>query len=290
MTKTATRRPAKGLTRLDLAEAQGTLAVMPPPCPVDAKARGGAVEDYTARAFFEQQPELYRVAVAMLAEHCPHAQIARVIGRPHGGGRNLVAAIARAEMEGRTLEQLREDAHKDARAIQTLAANRMIEMMSDEGTKFAPRDLGALVAAHDKATTAAELLSGGATQRVQHMAEPDGDEFERMLAKAKRARVLNMGIEGGAAGDSRGAAAESGEWQAGARGVDQAGERDGGEADYLSEGGIGFAIVSSGSGEVLPVEPPVADGLGVGSDGGAGAAAGDEGGRGSGQNGGNGAR
>ena len=154
-------------------------------------ATGGQVEDYTGEYFFSNRPREYAVIVRLLADGVSHAAIARLL-KPLS--RNTVSAIARREMSGKTLEQLKAGASLDARHVAALVVDRARELLTDDKVKMSPRDLGGLAAMLKTSTEAGELLAGQATAIIRHTSEPSRDDFEAALRRAKRLDV-DMGVE-----------------------------------------------------------------------------------------------
>lgn len=170
-------------TRLDAAEEQQALPVtLPAPAPVTRKPRGGHAADFTGAGLLRDAPETYAEIVRRLADDETHAAIARGLGV----SRNTVASILHHESAGATLEQLRARARAEKRTIASLARQRMREMLTDPGTTFRPRDLVALATVDHQSDEQAELLSGGATQRVEHVQDADAATFDRYLATLRR--------------------------------------------------------------------------------------------------------
>lgn len=218
------------------------------------RRRGGRVTDYTGADVFRTWPDGYKRAVELLGQGVTVAEIARTLGL----ARNTVAGIRDREFNSATLEQQRTKTAADLRGVAALALDKAREVLTDPKSKFRPRDLGALSQAATISIQTAETLSGGAAVRVEHVHTVAPDDFEEMMRRAQRAQVIDTHQPG----ETR---AQSPEAVDGAR-VQALEIGEGGacaSSDMLSDARPCFPNVFQHSGDVLPVAPQGAQGLGA---------------------------
>jgi hypothetical protein len=176
--------------------------------------------DYTGEKLAASKPELYSVAVRLLAR-----------GVGIRGTAQITGLAARSVMAIRRRETSAIATHKQALAADSMevsalaldvARERLIE--DPDSVSFRDAMVGAGIAV-DKGL----LLAGEASMRIEHVHRDDGDDWELMLRRAReRGQVIDveaeaedMGIEGsggGAKGEgSGGPAGGSGEGGEGVR-------------------------------------------------------------------------
>ena len=139
---------------------------------VSSEKRG----EFTGERLSERKPELYRACVRLLGDGTPYLSIAKLLGISV----NTVAAVKRKEKF--SIESLKREQSEKYRLAGALAGERAIEMLSDdERAKEIP--LNQLAIASGIFTEKAELLSGGATSRVDWVQPaPAVEDYESYLA------------------------------------------------------------------------------------------------------------
>ena len=123
---------------------------------------------YTAARFFEHHPQQYREIASLRAEGLSVKALARLFSV----SRNTISAIDKRETGTSTFAAHRAEAAQSYRHLIRLGCERLEEILLDPDSKLTPRDLSIMIGVlEDKA----QLLSGGATQRVElAAAEPAG--------------------------------------------------------------------------------------------------------------------
>jgi len=154
--------------------------------PLDGKPR-----EYTAARFFAKRPEEYRLIVSMLAEGHTMREIAR---RFVVGHRTIVRIQAR-EMGSALVATLKQGAARKFRALANIGADVLHEVLTHpdavEAFKKSPEKLAIMIGILQEK---AELLSGGATQRVEVV-----DQANSYRALLEHARQM-MGCQGDVGG------------------------------------------------------------------------------------------
>jgi transposase-like protein len=186
----------RAASRLD---GDGSPTLLDVPAVKLARRRGGKVSDYTGADIFRVWPDGYKQAVQLLGEGETVAAIARRLEL----SRNTVAGIRDRECGSATLEQQRGRSAAEFRSLAALARDKARDVLTDPKAKFRPRDLGALSQAATLSEQQAELLTGGATVRVEHVHTVAPDDFEEMMRRSKRAEVLDTHLSGEDAGQCR---------------------------------------------------------------------------------------
>ena len=150
--------------------------------------------EYTGERLKERKPEIYRACVSLLAQGATYLSIAKLLKVSV----NTVAGVK--EREQISIESEKRTLASSFRLASGLAAERAIELMSDEErSKSIP--LNQLAIASGIFTEKAELLSGGATSRVDWVQPaPAVDDFNSYLdglrAKAVEAEVSTVDLGG----------------------------------------------------------------------------------------------
>lgn len=150
---------------------------------------------YTAEELFRDRPEIYREIVRLLAaKEVSIRGIKRVCKVHHC----TIRAVA--TREGETIDTLRLSMGRRALEVGALLIEEIEEDIVQGNLKPGEKSF-ALVALVDKG----QVLTGGATARIDNMDAPEKEGFEGWLAKAKPANVreiesspVEMGSEGGA--------------------------------------------------------------------------------------------
>ena len=174
----------------------------------------GRNPDFTAARFYAARPEAYREIVSLRAELVPIATIARMFKV----SRNTVAAIDRRELHRSPVEHLKHSAALSYRHLARIGAEMLREILLDpdslETFRKSPDKLSVMIAVlEDKA----ELLTGGATQRVEVVDGPRGSAAQELLALAREHAAM-MGIRAEFIGQKGAACGREG--QAGDGGTD----------------------------------------------------------------------
>ena len=130
--------------------------------PADALSvlESGRNPQFTARRFFAQYPDKYRLAATLLAEGISCRQVARVLKC----STNTVTAIDREESRSRTVETLKRDAVSRYRTINRLSSERLLEILEDPESDV---DLKSLAVVLGITQDKIELLEGRPTSRVE---------------------------------------------------------------------------------------------------------------------------
>lgn len=142
----------------------------------EAEKRG----EYTGERLAERKPEIYRACVSLLAQGASQLSIARLLKISV----NSVAGVKNREQI--SIESEKRTLSNAFRLASGLAADRAIELLSDdERSKEIP--LNQLAIATGIFTEKAELLSGGATSRVDWVQPaPAVDDFNQYLDDLRR--------------------------------------------------------------------------------------------------------
>ena len=165
---------------------------------------------FTAARFFEVHPEKYHMTVHLLAEGLSTRRIAQLLKV----SRNTIAAVEKRE-RGASIEPQKEVLAHRYRYLAKLIAERLEELILDDDAELSVRDL---MVAGGIAIDKSQLLSGGATSRVEYRpgVAPTVDQFNEWLAQLPRAdgEVMEIG-SGPETGASKGEL-QDGSAQAGA--------------------------------------------------------------------------
>jgi hypothetical protein len=131
--------------------------------------------EFTGQRLSERKPEIYSACVRLLAEGCSYLSIAKLLRISV----NSVAAVK--DREQISIESQKRQLAGSFRLASALASERAIELLSDEErSKEIP--LNQLAIATGIFTEKAELLSGGATSRVDWVQPaPAVDDFNSYL-------------------------------------------------------------------------------------------------------------
>lgn len=138
---------------------------------VSSEKRG----EFTGERLSERKPEIYRACVRLLGDGTPYLAIAKLLGISV----NTIAAVKRKEQN--SIESIKKEQAEKYRLAGALAGERAIELLADdERAKEIP--LNQLAIASGIFTEKAELLSGGATSRVDWVQPaPAVDDFNAYL-------------------------------------------------------------------------------------------------------------
>lgn len=141
----------------------------------EAEKRG----EFTGERLAERKPEIYRACVSLLAQGASQLSIARLLKISV----NSVAGVKQREQI--SIESEKRTLSASFRLASGLAADRAIELLADEErSKDIP--LNQLAIATGIFTEKAELLSGGATSRVDWVQPaPAVDDYKTYLADLK---------------------------------------------------------------------------------------------------------
>jgi hypothetical protein len=140
--------------------------------------------EFTGERLSERKPEIYRACASLLAQGASYLSIAKLLKVSV----NTVAAVK--DREHISIESEKRTLAGSFRLASGLAAERAIEMLSDdERSKTIP--LNQLAIATGIFTEKAELLSGGATSRVDWVQPaPAVDDFNSYLADLREKAEL----------------------------------------------------------------------------------------------------
>lgn len=157
----------------------------------DEHPSDGSPRKYTAARFFKHHPEEYAQIVSLMAEEHPIEDLARRFKV----SKHTIYAIQARETAGAVVARLKQQAATRYRSLARLSSDVLREVLvhDDAIRLFAknPEKLAILIGIlEDKA----ELLSGGATQRVEIVDQ--ADVYRTMLDHARKM----MGCEGDLAG------------------------------------------------------------------------------------------
>lgn len=146
----------------------------------EAEKRG----EFTGERLIERKPEIYRACASLLAQGASYLSIAKLLKVSV----NTVAAVK--DRERISIESEKRTLAGSFRLASGLAAERAIEMLADEDrSKTIP--LNQLAIATGIFTEKAELLSGGATSRVDWVQPaPAVDDFNSYLADLREKAEL----------------------------------------------------------------------------------------------------
>lgn len=156
-----------------------------------------AVGNYTAENLFKQYPERYQAALSFLSEGIGILRIARIL---HMSPSSVMAI---REREPRQIEIEKARLSRLARDLAGLCVEAAVDRFGDpEALKKIPlRDLGIL---HGIMVEKAELLSGGATARVDHGDQAPGhSELLRYLESLRVRSAMGSGAENGGQKDGK---------------------------------------------------------------------------------------
>jgi hypothetical protein len=135
--------------------------------------------EFTAERYHKHHPEEYRIMASLLfGDLLPIATVARMLGR----SRNLVDAVYAREAQGKSVEHIKQQASREYRHIGKLGREALREYLLNlpEARKLDANQLGSMIqrisVAIGIADEKAELLSGGATARVEHVSGDAGHE------------------------------------------------------------------------------------------------------------------
>jgi hypothetical protein len=157
--------------------------------------------EFTAERYHKHHREEYCIMVSLLFGDClPIATVARMLGR----SRNLVDAVYARESNGKTVEQLKQQASREYRHLGKLGREALRQYLLNlpEATSLSPNEIGAMIQRLSVAVgivdDKAELLSGGATARIEHTSGDSGHEAViDYLASLKSEYDRRMGSIGG---------------------------------------------------------------------------------------------
>ena len=144
---------------------------------------------FTAARFFELRPEAYHMTVHLLAEGVSTRRIAELLHV----SRNTIAAVDKRE-RAHAIEPQKESLANRYRYLAKLIAERLEELILDDDAELSVRDL---MVAGGIAIDKSQLLSGGATSRVEYRpgVAPTVDQFNEWLAQlpAAQGEVVETG-------------------------------------------------------------------------------------------------
>ena len=141
--------------------------------------------DHTAARLFASSPETYKIIISLLAEGHGLLRVARMVRA------SVHTVIAVRDREGVAIDKQRERLASTARTASTLAVEGLVEDLADDRrrAKISPYHLALI---HAITTDKAELLSGGATVRVD-VTDSRAETFADLLRLGRE-----MGYRGGA--------------------------------------------------------------------------------------------
>ena len=141
--------------------------------------------EFTAERLMESRPTIYRAIVDGLGQGLGVRQLCRAYRVSH---HTVAAVMAR---ESQAVATLKERTVSVLRTFGRLAADRLLDEVDQIPIQSLPIALGIAV-------EKAELLSGGATSRIEHSESgPTHDDYLRMIGgKVIEAEVVPIGFEG----------------------------------------------------------------------------------------------
>lgn len=141
--------------------------------------------EFTAERLMESRPTIYRAIVDGLGQGLGVRQLCRAYRVSH----HTVAAVM--SRESQAVATLKERTVSVLRTFGRLAADRLLDEVDQIPIQSLPIALGIAV-------EKAELLSGGATSRIEHAdSGPTHDDYLRMISgKVIEAEVVPIGLEG----------------------------------------------------------------------------------------------
>lgn len=175
--------------------------------------------EFTAERLMESRPTIYRALVDGLGQGLGVRQLCRAYRVSH---HTVAAVMAR---ESVAVATLKERTVSVLRTFGRLAADRLLDEVDQIPIQSLPIALGIAV-------EKAELLSGGATSRIEHSdSGPTHEDYLRMISgKVIEAEVVPIGFEGeevaqksadpGAAVQAGGAAVQAGPFEVAAAGAE----------------------------------------------------------------------
>lgn len=195
---------------------------------------GARTTEHTAVRYKRDHPTEYRWAVSLLfGDSLSISRVSEMLG----ASRNTVAAIYEREAQAISVEQVKRDAIAEFRMLRRLSRDRLRDYLLHlpDATDLLRREGGVAAIAGlihkigiimGIATDKEQLLSGGATARVE-VGRPASDGYGDLL-EAARECARKMGL-GGEAGAANGAAA-------GVPGPDLGGGSGAADAEFEMEG------------------------------------------------------
>jgi transcriptional regulator len=145
--------------------------------------KNGVVIPTNGNQLKKMNPEVFDKAVELLAAGMTRNQVADAVGTSP----QTISGIRKHHAE--LVETARERQARSFSELAMLSSEEAEERLLNNPDKISFKDLmiGAAIA-----TDKALLLTGQATQRIEHVVKQDDDEFDQLLKKAKQADVIQV--------------------------------------------------------------------------------------------------